>query len=72
MPDEVHMDVDDRIASSGCEAEYRLLEECIVESNRDWRRCQVQVAALRKCMGTKSVTVGVNNQSQESIASATN
>ena len=47
------MDIDERIDSSGCGADYRLLEECIVEAERDWRKCQHQVIALRRCMALR-------------------
>jgi hypothetical protein len=58
MSSSAHMDVDDRIASSGCEKQYRTLEDCIIESDRDWRRCQTEVTVLRQCMESKSVSVG--------------
>lgn len=44
------MDIDDRIDSSGCAPEYKLLDECIINANRDWRKCQLEVEQLRKCM----------------------
>lgn len=33
----------------GCAAVYFQLEECLAEHDRDWRRCQEQVEALRRC-----------------------
>lgn len=53
MPVSAPLDVDERIDSSGCGDSYRLLEECIVEADRDWRQCQPQVLAFRKCMAEK-------------------
>lgn len=52
------MDIDDRIASSGCHDQYRKLDDCLIESDRDWRRCQVQVTDLRKCMESRPGSVG--------------
>ncbi|CAN0235541.1 unnamed protein product, partial [Ascophyllum nodosum] len=33
----------------GCSADYYKLEDCLGEHDRDWRRCQEQVKALKKC-----------------------
>lgn len=48
------LDVEERIDSSGCGKLYRLLEECIASADRDWRRCQEEVAAFRECMRSRS------------------
>lgn len=48
------MDINERIDSSGCGDVYRELESCMVEFDRDWRKCQVEVLALRKCMEAKA------------------
>jgi hypothetical protein len=48
------MDLDDRIESSGCATAYRLLDSCMVEHNRDWRKCQNEVLELRKCMAERT------------------
>ncbi len=53
MPSDQFMDVDDRIEASGCAETYREMEDCIVEAERDWRKCQKQVQAFRKCMDQK-------------------
>lgn len=66
MSSDGHMDVDDRIATSGCEAQYRLLEDCIVESNRDWRMCQQEVMELRRCMGARSVSISARQSESKS------
>ena len=47
------MDIDDRIDSSHCGDEYRAMEECIVESNRDWRKCKSEVENFKQCMKKK-------------------
>jgi len=53
------MDVDDRIASTGCEETYRTLEDCIVANDRDWRKCQVEVLSFRECMQEKGRSASV-------------
>ena len=45
-----HLDMEERIDSSGCGKAYRELDECLLESDRDWRKCQKQVKAFRECM----------------------
>ena len=43
-------DEDDPIIyQDGCGQFYGLLEECLGENGRDWRRCQAQLAAWKKC-----------------------
>ncbi|XP_047903978.2 cytochrome c oxidase assembly factor 4 homolog, mitochondrial [Anser cygnoides] len=41
--------VDAMIARTGCTAQHWALQECMAEQ-RDWRRCQPHVQALRHCM----------------------
>ncbi len=43
------LDINDMIDKSGCGDVYMILEECLGEYDRDWRRCQSQVKALRRC-----------------------
>ena len=50
VPERQSMDIDERIDSSGCGDVYRVLEDCMVESDRDWRKCQAEVLEFRKCM----------------------
>eukprot|EP01041_Mallomonas_annulata_P005056 gene5056-10124_t len=44
-----HCDIDEMIERSGCASAYSKLEECLGESNRDWRKCQDEVKLLKKC-----------------------
>ena len=41
----------DRIVSQlgDCRAAYLKLEDCLCDHNRDWKKCQEQVSALREC-----------------------
>ena len=50
--------VDSMIRRTGCEAEYRAMENCIVETDRDFRACQATMKILQACM--KSQRVGFN------------
>ncbi|KAF4704498.1 hypothetical protein FOZ62_024017, partial [Perkinsus olseni] len=43
-------DVDDKIDETGCSESYAALEDCIVDSDRDWRKCQTELVEFRKCM----------------------
>jgi hypothetical protein len=43
------LDVEDMIDRYGCKQLYLVLEECIAEHNRDWRKCQLEVKALSLC-----------------------
>ncbi|EER17994.1 ankyrin repeat domain containing protein [Perkinsus marinus ATCC 50983] len=43
-------DVDDKIDETGCSESYNHLEDCIVENDRDWRKCQEELIDFRKCM----------------------
>jgi hypothetical protein len=42
-------DDDPIINQDGCGRFYGLLEECMGEHNRDWRKCQAQLQAWRVC-----------------------
>ena len=37
------VDIEEAIDKSGCSSVYYLLEDCLGEHDRDWRRCQEQV-----------------------------
>ncbi|CAN0577398.1 unnamed protein product, partial [Ectocarpus sp. 12 AP-2014] len=37
------VDIEEAIDKSGCSSIYYLLEDCLGEHDRDWRRCQEQV-----------------------------
>ena len=43
------VDIEGMIEASGCSIEYFKLEECLGEYNRDWRKCQATVQALKSC-----------------------
>ncbi|KAF4654594.1 hypothetical protein FOZ61_008169 [Perkinsus olseni] len=43
-------DVDDKIDETGCSESYAALEDCIVDNDRDWRKCQTELVEFRKCM----------------------
>ncbi|XP_028759918.1 cytochrome c oxidase assembly factor 4 homolog, mitochondrial [Neltuma alba] len=34
----------------GCASHYLSMQECIANSNRDWKACQAEVQALKACM----------------------
>lgn len=42
-------DVDEMIATNPCHQVYFILENCIAENDRDWRKCQVEVKQLKAC-----------------------
>jgi cytochrome c oxidase assembly factor 4 len=42
-------DIDDMINANPCAKFYMQLEECLVDSNRNWKICQPQVQALKEC-----------------------
>jgi hypothetical protein len=62
------MDIDERIDSSGCGDTYRRLEDCMVDADRDWRKCQVEVIAFRECM----VSQGRAAKASYTISSSSN
>ena len=47
-------DIDGMIERSGCAASYFALEECLGDNDRDWKKCQYEVHALKKCSLSKS------------------
>ena len=42
-------DVSDIIDRSQCSSAYYRLEECLVENERSWKKCQSQVKLLKLC-----------------------
>uniref|UniRef100_A0A8C6YX89 CHCH domain-containing protein n=1 Tax=Nothoprocta perdicaria TaxID=30464 RepID=A0A8C6YX89_NOTPE len=60
--------VDAMVARTGCAAQHGALQECM-GAQRDWRRCQEHVRALRDCMARherelvkrKTQTVGLHS-----------
>ncbi len=48
------VDIDGMIQKSGCALPYFKLEDCLGEHDRDWRKCQDQVIALRTCSQNRS------------------
>ncbi|RDX83265.1 hypothetical protein CR513_35838, partial [Mucuna pruriens] len=32
-----------------CSSLYRLMQDCVVRSDRNWKKCQPEVHALREC-----------------------
>ncbi|CAM9921865.1 unnamed protein product [Hapterophycus canaliculatus] len=47
------VDIEEAIDKSGCSSVYYRLEDCLGEHDRDWRRCQEQVKALKACNDKK-------------------
>jgi hypothetical protein len=43
------VDLAEMIEKSKCSELYYRLEECLGEYNREWRKCQVEVKALKDC-----------------------
>lgn len=43
------VDVDELVQRSSCAKEYTALEECLADNNRDWRKCQSFVKAMKIC-----------------------
>ena len=56
-PDNLHkgangssdLDLDQMIEESGCSKSYYELEECLGEHDRNWTKCQQEVAKLKEC-----------------------
>ena len=42
-------DIDDMINANPCAKFYMQLEDCLVDSDRNWKICQPQVRALKEC-----------------------
>ena len=43
------IDVERMIEDSSCGQYYIALENCLVETDRSWRKCQSEVKALQRC-----------------------
>ena len=43
------VDIEELIEKTGCAQVYAALEECLGENDRDWRKCQPAVKALKLC-----------------------
>ena len=42
-------DIEAIIAAHPCSESYASLEVCLGEQDRDWRKCQAEVLALKEC-----------------------
>ena len=49
MCDRLDPDDDGLTNQQGCGQLYLKLEECLGEHERDWRRCQEELGAFRRC-----------------------
>ncbi|KAF5153602.1 hypothetical protein TpMuguga_02g02300 [Theileria parva strain Muguga] len=47
------LDVDERLELTGCKMEYDKLQNCIDKFDRDWRKCQIELKDLSKCLESK-------------------
>ena len=63
-------DLGDLIDNTGCSEVYEELEYCLGDHDRDWRKCQKEVATFRKCMGTQGQHPDLPLGAQTSSASA--
>lgn len=45
----VDADIEALIDQQGCGKIYEKVEECLGENNRDWRKCQTEVDAWKRC-----------------------
>ena len=43
-------DIETKIKGTGCDLVYQKLETCMGDNERDWRRCQKELAQFKKCM----------------------
>ena len=43
------VDLEEMMERSPCISLYHQLEECLAETNRDWRKCQKEVKLLKEC-----------------------
>ncbi len=53
QPDDIDEDedvIDGVIRRTGCEAAYRVMEDCMVETDRDFRACQASMKAFQACL----------------------
>jgi hypothetical protein len=48
------LDVDEMIDNFACSRSYRNLEECLVQYDRNWSKCQEEVKLLQKCNSLRS------------------
>jgi hypothetical protein len=42
--------IDGVIRRTGCEAAYRVMEDCMVETDRDFRACQASMKQFQACL----------------------
>lgn len=47
--DDEHDAVDEMIKRTGCTEQHNAVSECIFD-HKDWRKCQIEVKALKACM----------------------
>eukprot|EP00920_Eleutheroschizon_duboscqi_P016596 GHVT01039366.1.p1 GENE.GHVT01039366.1~~GHVT01039366.1.p1 ORF type:complete len:163 (+),score=32.55 GHVT01039366.1:146-634(+) len=52
-------DVDDKIDSTGCKCEYSLLEDCLFDHDKDWRKCQQELRVFRDCCAKERVGISL-------------
>ena len=57
----VGVDVEQMIESSSCGQYYMALESCLVETDRNWRKCQNEVKALKNCNEVLKTSQGKTN-----------
>ena len=57
VPEGSSVDLDDIIAKNPCHVLYMALEECLVETNRNWKSCQMQVKHNMDSMFFSSLTL---------------
>ncbi|OEH77221.1 hypothetical protein cyc_05585 [Cyclospora cayetanensis] len=48
-------DVDDKIEGTGCSKEYGILQDCLDDTDKDWRKCQKQLRSFQQCCHHNSV-----------------
>eukprot|EP00922_Rhytidocystis_sp_ex-Travisia-forbesii_P056116 GHVS01083081.1.p1 GENE.GHVS01083081.1~~GHVS01083081.1.p1 ORF type:complete len:125 (-),score=15.22 GHVS01083081.1:217-591(-) len=53
-------DIYDKIDSTGCTKIYEALENCIVEYDKDWRKCQQELKDFRSCCTRNNVPTNEN------------
>ncbi|KAF8821899.1 hypothetical protein IE077_000154 [Cardiosporidium cionae] len=52
-----HEDIYDKIENTGCSKEYNALDECVIQFNKDWRKCQIELYAFQECCEHHQVPV---------------
>ncbi|KAG6440066.1 hypothetical protein BBOV_III004325 [Babesia bovis T2Bo] len=45
-----NLDVDERIAQTGCDEAYGRLDDCLVRNDRVWSKCQNELREFGRCM----------------------